>query len=430
MQARVEYNCPARPPPDLRAYGKPVMRYGESPPNRIMSASVRVSNLTPATLELLSQSIGNELEKWIQSGDSVSIFVTGKTGGGKSALVNAMVGVKVAPEGADPDPTTTKVMWYENEVHGVSLKVWDSPGLQDGTRNEKRYIADMKEKCVGVDLFLICINVGDAIRFNCESPEVRALEKLTEVFGHALWDRAVIALTFSNRLGQKDPEVRFAKRKADKEKLKGLFVSKISEWEENLRRMLGSKVGLDSVQVQRLKIVPTGFRNDKSLPDRPHWLSTFWFSVLRSMHKRAQPAMLRMNRNRIIENPDAINEKTRTKHDEDQMFIFEEYGREVGSRFGVAEIGSIIGLSTAQMASIQLRDRIVLEQYVILNVMGQNPSSTCEISGTVQKKPTAALSSLPDGTEGSTEEAPCGVEGSPGPISPMSECSGIDEKGF
>ena len=326
-----------------------------------------------STLQRLSQGIRDQLERWLRSGDSLSIFVSGKTGGGKSALVNALLGRKVAVEGAEPDPKTSVVSPYENIVNSVRLKVWDSPGLQDGTENEERYLSDIKTNCSDVDLFLFCINVGDTIKFHLDSSEVKALVKLTEALGHSLWEHAVIALTFANRLGQKTSAMRLAKRAKDQTRVKELFCGKIREWEDKLRDML-RQISIDSDIVAQIRIVPTGFRSDPSLPDRPHWLSSFWFSVLHSTRRRAQPALLSMNETRIVENPDSVDEMSRDWHQEDQMIICRDYGSTLGASYGLQEIGSVTGLEVAYLRTLRLKELVLLEQHFIFNIIERMPS--------------------------------------------------------
>lgn len=392
--------------------------------------------VSSSTLQLLSEDIQENLREWMASAKNMSIFVSGKTGGGKSALVNALVGESVAEEGAEPDPMTAEVKYYETNVQGVTLRVWDSPGLQDGTRNEKRYIDDMIAKnCAGVDLFLFCINIADTIRFTIDSPEVKALSKLTAAFGRSLWNHAVIALTFANRVWQKNAEMKAAKRKKNTEKLQELFIGKIREWDDHLRKMLVNSVGLDSAQVAHLTIVPTGFRTDPSLPDRAHWLSTFWFSVLHSTHARARPALLRMNETRIIEKPESVDDTSRRQHCQDQKFIFIEYGRTIGSWYGLADIGSFIGLTVAQMKTCQLVECILLEQYYILRMLERRALS--EASGSAEQEQQQKQTSSNDPshlppllTEGTGPVCPVDIpkaEMSPVLSSQSSECGGYPD---
>ena len=330
--------------------------------------------LSPTLLQRFSANIKEQLEQWLFSSTELSLFVSGRTGGGKSTLVNALLGSTVAKEGAEPDPTTTKVTCYVGTVSNVRVKVWDSPGLQDGTNNEARYLNDIADRCTHVDLFLFCINVGDAIRFNSDSPEVKALVKLTEKLGPTIWNHAIIALTFANELGQTSREMKLAERRNDKDKVKDLFCQKVQQWKQFLLDIL-AEIGLSSDQIQKLKIVPTGHRREPALPDRSHWLSTFWFEALRSTHPRAQPALLRMNENRIIENTDTVDEKTLSQHSEDQAFIFSDFGGDVGRLiFGSEYLGSITGLAMADFKEMKLKEQIVLEQFLIMKTIEQQRS--------------------------------------------------------
>ena len=372
------------------------------------------------TLQQLSRDIQLHLEQWLGSGESMSIFVSGKSGGGKSALVNALVGETVAEEGAEPDPMTAEVTCYSRNVHGVCLHVWDSPGLQDGTVNEGRYLADMNTKgCADADLFLFCINVGDTIKFTLDSSELKALAKLTEAFGTSLWDHAVIALTFANRLGQKNAEVRLAKRRKDEKKLKELFSSKIREWKESLRQML-LKIGVNSVQASRVTIIPTGYRTSPSLPDRPHWLSTFWFSVLHSTKSRAQPALLQMNETRIVESPETVTGAHHLQHCSDQTLIFRSFGGAVGSEYGLENVGSHVGLEVAKIKTINLLERIVLEQYFLERTMKHGT-----LSEELQQLPVSAtLPPLRAESVSAVGILAGEIETSTSPTSPRSECGG------
>ena len=85
-----------------------------------------------------------KLAKWQDNSKSVKILITGKTGTGKSALINSITGLEVSKEGHSLEPETEKVKYSLKEVGNVSLKVWDSPGLQDGKVGEDGTIAEAK----------------------------------------------------------------------------------------------------------------------------------------------------------------------------------------------------------------------------------------------------------------------------------------------
>ena len=70
----------------------------------------------------------------------IQIIVLGKTGAGKSALINSIIDLEriVAEEGADMEPCTGTVRLYRcsNVIPGVNVTVIDTPGLQDIHQHE------------------------------------------------------------------------------------------------------------------------------------------------------------------------------------------------------------------------------------------------------------------------------------------------------
>ena len=125
----------------------------------------------------------------------IRILVTGKTGTGKSALINGIMGLNVTKEGDSLDPTTTTVDKFKRMVRGIPMIVFDSPGLQDGTKNEKQYLSDMERKCKEVDLVLYTLRMSDK---RLHSDDTNAMEKLTHAFGEQFWANAMFVLTFAN----------------------------------------------------------------------------------------------------------------------------------------------------------------------------------------------------------------------------------------
>ena len=122
-----------------------------------------MSKLPPCRTTINRQR-GSEAD--IGNAKSVSILVTGKTGSGKSTPIKGILGLNVegvrqAEEGHDLDPCTATVETYHANKDKIAATVWDSPGLQDGRKNEREYLKQMKEKCYKRDLTIYCIKISD-----------------------------------------------------------------------------------------------------------------------------------------------------------------------------------------------------------------------------------------------------------------------------
>ena len=134
-------------------------------------------------------------------GDSkdIRIIIIGKTGTGKSALINGIIDLekKIAKEGADVERITDAVQLYRcsDVIPGVNVTVIDTPGLQDIRQQEQSYIQEMKSKCQEVTLILYCMKMTDRRLTN---DDIVAMQKLHQAFGPKFWERVVFVLTFAN----------------------------------------------------------------------------------------------------------------------------------------------------------------------------------------------------------------------------------------
>ena len=227
--------------------------------------------------------------QWWQDGNTANILVTGKTGTGKSALINGLVGKEVATEGEDLDPQTSAVTGYKISKDEASVVVWDSPGLQDGTEREEAYVRDMKSKCENVDLVLYTIKM-DETRMRPE--DVAAMDKLTKAFGETFWENAIFVLTFANKVESPKihPDDTVATRK--------YFDNKMDQWKKQVQNAL-KKVILTQEIADDLVFVPAGYYNRPDLPGRKLWLSQLFDQAGKRMKRHARPAMLKINVDRL-----------------------------------------------------------------------------------------------------------------------------------
>ena len=216
----------------------------------------------------------------------LSIVVTGKTGVGKSRLVNALLGKPVAVEGRKRRVgCTTEVNSYEVNITGIKIVVWDSPGLQDGSCDEGRYLHNLKEKLKdGFDLLIYCLKMDDQ-RFYSE--DEKAIRALTRGFGEDIWSKAMVALTFANKISDPDGGNELV-----------YFQSVESEWKQTIDCVL-SELRIDPQIRRTLNVVPAGNYRSLSIPTRKNWLSEFWTCCYCVMGDASALHLYEINRDRL-----------------------------------------------------------------------------------------------------------------------------------
>ena len=292
-----------------------------------------------ATQHSMYAAVEKKLNKWATENNEIQILITGKTGTGKSALIKSLTGVS-AVEGHTLNPETTEVKDFSSTtVGGVKLKVWDSPGLQDGTDNERQYLAMIRKRCCDVDLIIYCIKMHDTrLLENCD--DSKAMQKLygPSCLGAEKWKNTIIVLTFANLVEKKakyqPDQSPVGKQKFYKEEYE-LTVTAI-------KGILTADVKLAKEMIQSIPIIPAGYHTRLTLPDlqtsdasRCYWLSDLWLKSLNVTKLDAQPAMIKLNESRM-----AISEKeyqgrvgsTKESIARQLPLIFAEKGTEFGSR--------------------------------------------------------------------------------------------------
>ena len=144
-----------------------------------------------------------KLKKKVKDNKALTILITGKTGSGKSSLINGLVGKIVTVEGEELTAATQHVSGYGFCVRDVKFLVVDSPGLQDLEQDDTETLDTIKRELVKVsssfDLVIYCIDMTNK---RVDGSERRAIIHLTECFGERVWENAVFTLTFANKVEQ------------------------------------------------------------------------------------------------------------------------------------------------------------------------------------------------------------------------------------
>ena len=189
-------------------------------------------------IDTADEHLVDEIKKWEGSKRRLVLVTAGRAGMGKSTLLNNLLGLK-GEKAAESKPgaksVTKTVDYYEEEVHGITVRIIDTPGLEAkdlSSEEEEEALAKLSVLSDGkVDLMLYCM----ALVGRFEDSDERIVKKLTEAFGKKIWRHAILVLTFGDVVLKQD--------EGDRDLLEG-FTSK---FEEVLK-----KAGVDDVPVKSI----------------------------------------------------------------------------------------------------------------------------------------------------------------------------------
>ena len=260
---------------------------------RKMAQPGAASELTDisSAIDSLDDGENGGMKEWSKA-KRIEILITGKTGVGKSTLVNGLVGRNVAKEGRNLRASTRGVTGYQlTTALGLEIIVWDTPGLQDRTGNEAAYLAEMKEKCSDVDIVICCIKLETRTKLGEEQADFTAISKLTETFGPEWWRYSLFVMTFGNML---ESMLKTTQPTVVEEE----FNADIETWKQRIHQALSS-AGVPENIVSQVPVEVAGHFKKPHLPGREYWFSTLWLTIADRIKPKSQPAFVKINENRF-----------------------------------------------------------------------------------------------------------------------------------
>ena len=231
----------------------------------------------------------------------LKILITGKTGSGKSSLINGLVGKMVTIEGETLTTTTKHASGYCFCVGGISFLVVDSPGLQDMELEDTETLDLIKREITSVsdsfDLMIYCIDMTSK---RVDASDKQAIVHLTECFGERIWRNAVFVLTFANWVSQPPRH---------QGTIVNFFTKRLEEFKKILDGIL-IKARVSENMVKDVPVIPAGYwepvesiPNPWQLPDRPDWFNCFWIVCALRIESSASVAMFESQAERIKSTP-------------------------------------------------------------------------------------------------------------------------------
>lgn len=146
-------------------------------------------------LSALLEIYGTQINK--EGRENFNILLVGRTGVGKSSIINAIFDKNVAAEGAY-EAKTMSINSFNIEAFGAKFTFFDTPGLCDDLDEQSKdeiYLERMQTEVAIIDCLLF---VTPLYETRITMDERRAIKLVSDRWGKEIWGRGIIVFTFAN----------------------------------------------------------------------------------------------------------------------------------------------------------------------------------------------------------------------------------------
>ena len=257
------------------------------------------------------------------------VLVVGETGTGKSTLVNNLMGKDVVVVGGKLDSQTATITKHIVEVEGVTVALYDTPGLGDsrGTEDDV-YLDKMKDILKGdtISLVIYCLKLSET---RMRGSLIRTFQEFNKI--GVKWEMTVIALTFADGV-----PVPYSEHQKPGFEEGRFFNDRLAKMQLCIRRTLAERVEVAAQVASDVSCRPATSDPNERLMNGDQWFVPFWLEVLELLTPGAAMQFLEMRANNI-------DDLQLTPKDEERLAIIMKRKIVGGARVG-AFAGGIIGV--------------------------------------------------------------------------------------
>ena len=220
------------------------------------------------------------------------ILVIGKTGHGKSTLINCLLQEEIAEMGSSTETGTDAITAYKAEAAGVPVAIYDTPGLDDEHEKkeqwQKEVLVHIKALNKGkkIHLTIFCFSLG--MHTNLKANHTKMLKDY-----HAAgvqWTNVIIAVTFSGLL------------KAPKDIREGPNFDVATYFDEKvtqIKEKLVAEIGITPAKANAIIVRPVTDDITEKLPNGKDWFIPLWLDILGLLPPAAYVRFLQIHQDHI-----------------------------------------------------------------------------------------------------------------------------------